>query len=83
MSGKAAHWSRRIRVDPGVLGGKPVVRGTRIAVELVLECLGEGMSMDDICADYGIRPADVRAAASYAHAVLAGEEAALPAGARP
>lgn len=68
-------WLRRIVADAAVLGGKPVIRGTRISVELILECLAEGMSPPDICDDYGIHPADVRAAVRYARAVLAGEEA--------
>ena len=42
----------RIEINPNVMLGKPVVRGTRIPVELVLRKLGEGASMDDLCDAY-------------------------------
>ena len=41
-------WTRRIELDPNVMLGKPVVKGTRIPVELVLRKLGEGAPMDDL-----------------------------------
>ena len=41
-------WTHRIELDPNVMLGKPVVKGTRIPVELVLRKLGEGASMDDL-----------------------------------
>lgn len=43
---------RRIRVDPEVMLGKPVIRGTRITVEILLEKLASGASMEDILMDY-------------------------------
>jgi uncharacterized protein (DUF433 family) len=42
----------RIEMNPDVMGGKPVVRGTRIPVELVLRKLGAGMSPETILADH-------------------------------
>jgi uncharacterized protein (DUF433 family) len=42
----------RIEINPDVMGGKPVVRGTRIPVELVLRKLGAGMSPESILADH-------------------------------
>ena len=42
----------RIVSDPAILNGKPVIAGTRISVELILEKLGAGESVDDILADY-------------------------------
>lgn len=45
-------WHDHITVDPAVLAGKPVVRGTRISVELVLDRLADGWSHDDILAAY-------------------------------
>lgn len=41
-----------IVTNPGVLGGKPCIRGTRIAVELILELLASGASREDILAGY-------------------------------
>lgn len=45
-------WQNYIAADPAVLTGKPVIKGTHISVELVLECLGRGWSTDDILAQY-------------------------------
>ena len=62
-----------IIVDPTILGGKPVVRGTRIPVELLLRKLSEGASVDDLLEAYPrLTEADVHAA--IAHAV----DAAVP-----
>ena len=41
-------WKHRIEFNPNVMLGKPVVKGTRIPVELVLRKLGEGATMDDL-----------------------------------
>ncbi len=42
----AVDWRDRITVDPAILGGKPVVRGTRLAVELVLDLVAGGWTFD-------------------------------------
>jgi len=44
-------YQRLITIEPGKLGGKPCVRGMRIAVHDVLDCLASGMSEDEILAD--------------------------------
>ena len=63
-----------ISVDPLVCHGQACVTGTRIAVSIVLDCLGDGMTIDKIVAQYpSLTPADVRAAAAYG-AALAREE---------
>jgi len=60
-------WPDRIGVDPEILAGKPVIRGTRIAVELVLELLAAGQSENEILAIYpGLTRDDVLACLSYA-----------------
>ena len=46
------NWRDHIIVDPTVLAGKPVVKGTRISVELILDRLADGWSQDDILAAY-------------------------------
>jgi uncharacterized protein (DUF433 family) len=38
--------------DPAVLGGKPVIAGTRISVQLILEKLGDGWTLADLLSDY-------------------------------
>jgi uncharacterized protein (DUF433 family) len=60
-------WQDRIVVDPKVLTGKPVVRGTRISVELVIDLLAAGWSHAQILTSYPhLTEEDVRACLSYA-----------------
>jgi uncharacterized protein (DUF433 family)/predicted nuclease of predicted toxin-antitoxin system len=62
---------RRIVSHPRVLGGKPVIEGTRISVEQVLGLLANGMSVEAICSSFPIlAPEDVRGALSWAQAAL-------------
>ncbi len=69
------NWRERIVLDPAVMAGKPVIRGTRIPVELVVRMLAQGVSEQDIRAEYPrLHPEDVRAALAYAASVLAQEE---------
>jgi uncharacterized protein (DUF433 family) len=65
----------RIEIRPEVMGGKPVIRGTRIPVELVLRKLGAGMSADTILTDHPhLMIKDIHAAQAFAAAYLAVEE---------
>lgn len=53
----------RIEVNPDILFGKPVIRGTRLSVEHILRKLGAGMNAEDIIAEYPkLTHADIRAA---------------------
>lgn len=64
----------RIIVDPKIMGGQPVVRGTRITVALILRELGRGASPAEIVDQYPqLKVEDVRAAATYAASVVSGE----------
>jgi uncharacterized protein (DUF433 family) len=75
--------NERIDIDPKVMLGKPVIRGTRIPVELILRKLGEGSTLDDLLDAYPrLTAEDVRAALAYAADVLAHEET-LMVGASP
>lgn len=57
----------RIVSDPAILGGKPVIKGTRIAVYLILDLLSEGHSFDDILALYPhLTLEDIKACIQYA-----------------
>ncbi|RLE78647.1 MAG: antitoxin [Thermoprotei archaeon] len=68
----------RVVVDPKVLRGKPVIKGTRIPVYLILELLAAGMSIKDILREYPeLREEDVRAALDYASKLLK-QEIVLP-----
>ena len=58
---------RRISVDPNVCFGKPCIRGHRVWVSLILDMLAEGMSVEEILANYpGLTEQDVRACIAYA-----------------
>ena len=71
-------WSERIVVDPEILAGKPVIRGTRLAVEFILELLAAGQSERDLLTNYpGLTHEDILACLSYA-SYLAHEYKAYP-----
>jgi uncharacterized protein (DUF433 family) len=62
----------RITANRDIFGGKPIVRGMRISVELVLSLLAQGASYEEVLADYpALELADIRACLAYAHAVIA------------
>ncbi len=66
---------RRILIDPKIMVGKPVIRGTRIPVELIVRMLGQGVSEEEILREYPrLQPEDIRAALTYAAQVLAHED---------
>lgn len=59
----AAHITR----NPDILGGKPIIRGTRIAVELVVDWIESGVSIDQVLADYpNLTQDDIEAAVTFA-----------------
>jgi len=63
--------SQRISIDPDVCNGRPVVHGTRIAVQTVLEFLAAGDSVEDVLEEYpGIVRADVQACLDYASRLM-------------
>jgi uncharacterized protein (DUF433 family) len=70
--------SDRIAVDPEILAGKPVIRGTRWAVEFILDLLAAGQSEDDLMTSYpGLTREDIFACLAYA-SYLAHEYKAYP-----
>jgi uncharacterized protein (DUF433 family) len=65
----------RIAVSPDVMMGKPVIRGTRVTVEIILRKLSEGCSFDDILEQYpNLQRDDLLAALAYGAAVVGEEE---------
>jgi uncharacterized protein (DUF433 family) len=63
---------QRITANSEIFGGKPIIRGMRISVELVLSLLAQGETVEAIVADYpDLEPEDIRACLAYAHAVIA------------
>ena len=61
----------RITANPEVFGGKPIIRGLRISVELILSLLAQGETPETILADYPkLELDDLRACLAYAHAAI-------------
>jgi uncharacterized protein (DUF433 family) len=61
----------RITANPEIFGGKPIIRGMRISVEMVLSLLAQGEKEEIILADYpDLEPDDLRACLAYAHAAI-------------
>src|SRR5947208_16332893 len=68
-------YRERIVADPRMLAGKPVVRGTRIAVDLVLEELAQNPDIDELLAAHpDLTRTDVQACLAYAKAMVTGAE---------
>lgn len=68
-------YNKHITIDPKVMVGKPIIAGTRIPVELVLEKLAQNTDIDVILRDYPrLTKEDIKAALQYAHDLLQGEE---------
>jgi uncharacterized protein (DUF433 family) len=75
MRGLDMSWEDRIVVDPAILVGKPVVRGTRLAVEFLVDLLAQGWSHADILSNYPrLTEDDIRACLAYASARLHSEK---------
>jgi uncharacterized protein (DUF433 family) len=65
---------QRITVDPRIFGGKPILRGMRIAVEHVLGMLAAGDTAEKLLQEYPfLEPLDIQACIAYAHRSMAGE----------
>jgi uncharacterized protein (DUF433 family) len=64
------NWQERIVIDPGILG-KPVVKGTRLAVEFTVDLLAQGWTEAEVLRNYpGLTRKDIQACLSYASTVL-------------
>jgi uncharacterized protein (DUF433 family) len=56
------NWNERIIIDPGILVGKPVIKGTRLAVEFIVDLLANGWTEDEILRNYpGLTREDIYA----------------------
>lgn len=61
----------RIAVDPNILAGKPVIKGTRIPVYLIIELIATGMNIKDVLKEYPeLKEEDIKAALLYASKLL-------------
>ena len=64
-------WHEHIHADPAIAGGKPVIRGTRLAVDFVLGLLAAGWTREQLAANYpGLTDEALRAVFAYAAAAL-------------
>jgi len=67
----------RIIIDPKIMHGKPIIRGTRVPVDVILGGLIGGMSYEEIEKEYGVEREDILAAIAYASRFVIGEEIKL------
>jgi uncharacterized protein (DUF433 family) len=68
-------WRNRITIDPNILVGKPIIKGTRLAVEFILELLANGWTIENILKNYPqLKREDVIATLKYATEVLKEEK---------
>lgn len=64
-------WRSRIIIDPEILAGKPIIKGTRISVEFILELLANGWTDEAIMENYPqLKKEDIQAALRYATDIL-------------
>ena len=75
-------WRERITLDPEILVGKPIIKGTRISVEFIVDLLGRGWTMEQVLVEYDhLQREDLQACLAYASEVLRSERVyLLPAG---
>ena len=76
---KMMNYSDKIVMTPGIMLGKPVIKGTRITVEQILRKLSDGMTVDELLSAYThLTREDVFAALTYASDLIANEEIIIP-----
>lgn len=69
------HFRERITADPDIMLGKPIIKGTRITVEIILRKLSDGMTMEELLEAYpSLTKEDILAALSYSADVISEEE---------
>jgi len=73
MGSTERDWREEITIDPAIQGGRPVIKGTRMPVEIVVGSLAGGMSLEEVCDEYYLTPEQVRAALGYAAQAVASE----------
>jgi uncharacterized protein (DUF433 family) len=72
------NWHDRITIDAEVLAGKPIIKGTRISVEFIVDLVGRGWSVERILREYDhLTPEDIQACFAYASDVLKSERVYL------
>ena len=65
---------KRIIVDPAIMAGKPVIKGTRIPIDTILRCIAQGMTYEEVIDDYPrLTKEDIKAALEYGADLVQGE----------
>ena len=69
---------QRITIDPGVMGGKPCIRGMRVTVGVIVESISAGRTLQDLLADFPyLEEQDIREALAFAASLAQGREVRL------
>ena len=63
----------KIIIDPNIQGGKPVIKGTRIPVDLILGKIAGGMTIEEVAYEYDLKKEEILAAIRYAQKIVASE----------
>lgn len=72
------NWQERITIDPEILAGKPIIKGTRLAVEFIIDLLASEWTEEEILYNYpGLTRDDILACLRYASAMLQAEKVYL------
>lgn len=72
-------WQERIEIDPARVAGHPIIRGTRVPVEVLVAALDSGSTIEEVMQDYRVTEADIRAALLFASTTVASKrKRALP-----
>ena len=74
LTGWHKMYEDRIVIDPAVRHGKPIIKGTRVPLEIIIGSLAGGMEIEEIVKEYDLQKEDVLAALAYAARIIAGEE---------
>ena len=68
-------WEEHVTIDPTILVGKPVVKGTRLSVYFIIDLLAQGWTVSEILHYYpGLEPDDIRACLAYAGEMMRSEK---------
>lgn len=60
------NWQDKISTNLDIMGGKPVIKGTRVPVQVIVGSMAGGMTLEEVCQEYNIKPEHVKAALAYA-----------------
>lgn len=66
--------NKRIVINPKIMVGKPIIKGTRITVDMIIKLIAQGLTIDEILEDYpNLKKEDIKAALIYVAEVIEGE----------